>query len=149
MYITDFCFLFLMIRRPPRSTRTDTLFPYTTLFRSALLEILHALGNIAHQARKAATTQQQNRHHGEYQQMDRAKTTHDSSPKRRSYLGSRPASGNGRDCPPKAAGQAPQRRRVAHATRKKATQSSGHGRATAKRRRLLTPEGGRKDGVKG
>src|SRR3546814_16463125 len=25
-----------MIRRPPRSTRTDTLFPYTTLFRSAL-----------------------------------------------------------------------------------------------------------------
>src|SRR3546814_4106599 len=31
----SFCFLFLMIRRPPRSTRTDTLFPYTTLFRSA------------------------------------------------------------------------------------------------------------------
>src|SRR3546814_9277388 len=32
-----FCmfFFFLMIRRPPRSTRTDTLFPYTTLFRSA------------------------------------------------------------------------------------------------------------------
>src|SRR3546814_13776351 len=31
-----FCFLFffVMIRRPPRSTRTDTLFPYTTLFRS-------------------------------------------------------------------------------------------------------------------
>src|SRR3546814_1102918 len=31
MYIV---FFFLMIRRPPRSTRTDTLFPYTTLFRS-------------------------------------------------------------------------------------------------------------------
>src|SRR3546814_1443546 len=30
------CFLCLMIRRPPRSTRTDTLFPYTTLFRSLL-----------------------------------------------------------------------------------------------------------------
>src|SRR3546814_11645844 len=31
-----FCvFCFLMIRRPPRSTRTDTLFPYTTLFRSS------------------------------------------------------------------------------------------------------------------
>src|SRR3546814_10789730 len=30
-------FFFLMIRRPPRSTRTDTLFPYTTLFRSPLL----------------------------------------------------------------------------------------------------------------
>src|SRR3546814_15674218 len=30
-----FCvFFFLMIRRPPRSTRTDTLLPYTTLFRS-------------------------------------------------------------------------------------------------------------------
>src|SRR3546814_979104 len=35
----SFCVLvcfFLMIRRPPRSTRTDTLFPYTTLFRSRL-----------------------------------------------------------------------------------------------------------------
>src|SRR3546814_2313671 len=30
-----FLFFFLMIRRPPRSTRTDTLFPYTTLFRSS------------------------------------------------------------------------------------------------------------------
>src|SRR3546814_11962429 len=28
-----------MIRRPPRSTRTDTLFPYTTLFRSRLEEV--------------------------------------------------------------------------------------------------------------
>src|SRR3546814_7625387 len=28
------CCFFLRIRRPPRSTRTDTLFPYTTLFRS-------------------------------------------------------------------------------------------------------------------
>src|SRR3546814_17302844 len=33
-----FC-LFLMIRRPPRSTRTDTLFPYTTLVRSD--EVVH------------------------------------------------------------------------------------------------------------
>src|SRR3546814_6106858 len=30
-------FFFLMIRRPPRPTRTDTLFPYTTLFRSPVL----------------------------------------------------------------------------------------------------------------
>src|SRR3546814_19395607 len=30
-------FFVLRIRRPPRSTRTDTLFPYTTLFRSALV----------------------------------------------------------------------------------------------------------------
>src|SRR3546814_9264552 len=29
-----------MLRRPPRSTRTDTLFPYTTLFRSALVIVL-------------------------------------------------------------------------------------------------------------
>src|SRR3546814_1352838 len=32
-------FFFLMIRRPPRSTRTDTLFPYTTLFRSPVTPI--------------------------------------------------------------------------------------------------------------
>src|SRR3546814_14290261 len=36
-----------MIRRPPRSTRTDTLFPYSTLFRSQPLEEL-----ITHHARK-------------------------------------------------------------------------------------------------
>src|SRR3546814_8063065 len=34
MYISLLFLFFLMIRRPPRSTRTDTLFPYTTLFRS-------------------------------------------------------------------------------------------------------------------
>src|SRR3546814_12176366 len=33
-YSMLFFFSSLMIRRPPRSTRTDTLFPYTTLFRS-------------------------------------------------------------------------------------------------------------------
>src|SRR3546814_12336554 len=33
IYVLGYVF-FLMIRRPPRSTRTDTLFPYTTLFRS-------------------------------------------------------------------------------------------------------------------
>src|SRR3546814_12302226 len=32
--LIDLRFVFLMIRRPPRSTRTDTLFPYTTLVRS-------------------------------------------------------------------------------------------------------------------
>src|SRR3546814_19939148 len=32
-----------MIRRPPRSTRTDTLFPYTTLFRSELLRLYRLL----------------------------------------------------------------------------------------------------------
>src|SRR3546814_12677284 len=34
LIFVQFGFFFLMIRRPPRSTRTDTLFPYTTLFRS-------------------------------------------------------------------------------------------------------------------
>src|SRR3546814_14135137 len=34
MFFFSCCFFFLMIRRPPISTRTDTLFPYTTLFRS-------------------------------------------------------------------------------------------------------------------
>src|SRR3546814_12321345 len=38
-------FFFLSIRRPTRSTRTDTLFPYTTLFRSALEEISDELGD--------------------------------------------------------------------------------------------------------
>src|SRR3546814_10234655 len=32
-----------MIRRPPRSTRTDTLFPYTTLFRSC--QLIESIGN--------------------------------------------------------------------------------------------------------
>src|SRR3546814_18003572 len=41
--ITIYCIFFLMIRRPPRSTRTDTLFPYTTLFRSprSFMEVNH------------------------------------------------------------------------------------------------------------
>src|SRR3546814_2308940 len=36
-------FFFLMLRRPPRSTRTDTLFPDTTLFRSGVLELAHVI----------------------------------------------------------------------------------------------------------
>src|SRR3546814_15937337 len=35
-------FYLLMLRRPPRSTRTDTLFPYSTLFRSHTLKIVPA-----------------------------------------------------------------------------------------------------------
>src|SRR3546814_13087266 len=41
-------FLFLMIRRPPRSTRTDTLFPYPTLFRSPA-----GIGKLGHLLRPA------------------------------------------------------------------------------------------------
>src|SRR3546814_4709369 len=58
MYViwSYFCFIyyffFLMIRRPPRSTRTDTLFPYTTLFRSVgagCRDVEHAALNAAAQ----------------------------------------------------------------------------------------------------
>src|SRR3546814_3316860 len=48
-----------MIRRPPRSTRTDTLFPYTTLFRSVLYEeavavaLRHVVGLDHHAAEPA------------------------------------------------------------------------------------------------
>src|SRR3546814_19385681 len=49
--------VFLMIRRPPRSTRTDTLFPYTTLFRSlrrpSLRSPRHTLPKLARPARPA------------------------------------------------------------------------------------------------
>src|SRR3546814_18239704 len=50
-----------MLRRPPRSTRTDPLFPYTTLFRSAvtdnadaIIELVEALGKLIDYAGKAA-----------------------------------------------------------------------------------------------
>src|SRR3546814_9128609 len=45
---------FLMIRRPPRSTRTDTLFPYTTLFRSRNLQQSRSLPACS-PSRRAAT----------------------------------------------------------------------------------------------
>src|SRR3546814_17619145 len=44
-----------MIRRPPRSTRTDTLFPYTTLFRS----VVHPAGKIGDQGPELAQGLQQ------------------------------------------------------------------------------------------
>src|SRR3546814_3839254 len=47
---------FLMIRRPPRSTRTDTLFPYTTLFRSPAAESGH--GRLQRQPRGQPTATQ-------------------------------------------------------------------------------------------
>src|SRR3546814_6695908 len=37
LIVSSYFFFCCMIRRPPRSTRTDTLFPYTTLFRSHVL----------------------------------------------------------------------------------------------------------------
>src|SRR3546814_4433033 len=35
-----------MLRRPPRSTRTDTLFPYTTLFRSRPVDLVECIGGV-------------------------------------------------------------------------------------------------------
>src|SRR3546814_20037596 len=52
-------FFFLMIRRPPRSTRTDTLFPYTTLFRSPRRRAPRLW---APAARRAARALRQRRH---------------------------------------------------------------------------------------
>src|SRR3546814_11170303 len=47
-FLFGFLFFFLMIRRPPRSTRTDTLFPYSTLFRVGVvgLAVLAAFGAV-------------------------------------------------------------------------------------------------------
>src|SRR3546814_16826980 len=42
---------FLMLRRPPRSTRTDTLFPYTTLFRS-ILDALAIIADLYHTGKR-------------------------------------------------------------------------------------------------
>src|SRR3546814_10159555 len=49
MFVSYRIYFLLMIRRPPRSTRTDTLFPYTTLFRSATVS-----RQSAHRRRSAA-----------------------------------------------------------------------------------------------
>src|SRR3546814_17489513 len=46
IFVLFFLYFFLIVLRPPRSTRTDTLFPYTTLFRS----------NAAEAAQSAAAT---------------------------------------------------------------------------------------------
>src|SRR3546814_2047734 len=48
-------FFFLMIRRPPRSTRTDTLFPYTTLFRSLAIGTIRAPSDSTSAARAFAS----------------------------------------------------------------------------------------------
>src|SRR3546814_8273626 len=50
------CVFFLMMRRPPKATRTDTLFPYTTLFRSTLLLLSQACAALRDQAQAADLT---------------------------------------------------------------------------------------------
>src|SRR3546814_14691697 len=70
------CFFFLMIRRPPRSTRTDTLFPYTTLFRSGGSGF-HAQAS-EHRARTTVTSPFASRHgfsaNPRQQPLDRGKS---------------------------------------------------------------------------
>src|SRR3546814_9175111 len=76
-----------MIRRPPRSTRTDTLVPYTTLFRSAVLAVVDAhemadFGQVAarlevcrchlpHRKRVLASCQRSEEHTSELQSLMR------------------------------------------------------------------------------
>src|SRR3546814_5709335 len=45
-----------MIRRPPRSTRTDTLFPYTTLFRSFPMSLIVSLDHLDNPRRAGGLT---------------------------------------------------------------------------------------------
>src|SRR3546814_10763017 len=48
LYIFSLLYIFfLMIRRPPRSTRTDTLFPYTTLFRSSKEDLKRGIAHVS------------------------------------------------------------------------------------------------------
>src|SRR3546814_5419339 len=60
-----------MIRRPPRSTRTDTLFPYTTLFRSLDLDGGHALGREVAQAGQGGGVERSEEHTSELQSLMR------------------------------------------------------------------------------
>src|SRR3546814_14078423 len=48
----QFVVIFLMIRRPPRTTRTDTRFPYTTLFRSNVGSLTYHFGSKANLLRE-------------------------------------------------------------------------------------------------
>src|SRR3546814_4515920 len=60
-----------MIRRPPRSTRTDTLFPYTTLFRSPEERILAGKGLTRTTARASSATSRSEEHTSELQSLMR------------------------------------------------------------------------------
>src|SRR3546814_6985182 len=68
-------FFFLMIRRPPRSTRTDTLFPYTTLFRSSSNDgfrcALPILRNVVQRARNGGSLARSEEHTSELQSLMR------------------------------------------------------------------------------
>src|SRR3546814_10025966 len=67
-----------MIRRPPRSTRTDTLFPYTTLFRSVGRHPCHPFGRRARDAHRLERLRRDPRaaHRGTYLEWPAARTGH-------------------------------------------------------------------------
>src|SRR3546814_19417140 len=66
-----FDFFFLMIRRPPRSTRTDTLFPYTTLFRSSWAASAWARKRCSRSIRASYTPRRSEEHTSELQSLMR------------------------------------------------------------------------------
>src|SRR3546814_9304022 len=65
-----FCVFFLMIQRPPRSTRTDTLFPYTTLFRSQMVVFGHRRSSMLMQPSPSSCTRSEE-HTSELQSLMR------------------------------------------------------------------------------
>src|SRR3546814_1738462 len=83
-----------MIRRPPRSTRTDTLFPYTTLFRSRLDS------NDENAGGSMGALQHQREHH---QPRLRSRSVREHSPRRRPAVAQRSNASRSR---PKATGLA-------------------------------------------
>src|SRR3546814_4016965 len=58
-------FFFLMIRRPPRSTRTDTLFPYTTLFRSGWPHVEQSHGQFRRRCVAGRPVRRRDHHRGD------------------------------------------------------------------------------------
>src|SRR3546814_7039218 len=74
-----------MIRRPPRSTRTDTLFPYTTLFRSEQLECLPGEFGFGDKRRYASQQQYGHRPRRELHQRSEEHTSELQSLMRISY----------------------------------------------------------------
>src|SRR3546814_1856928 len=63
VYMCDCYFFFLMLRLPPRSTLTDTLFPYTTLFRSRRVGRAHRPSLLARIRRRPQLPAELRRHH--------------------------------------------------------------------------------------
>src|SRR3546814_17402660 len=71
-HVCNVLFFFLMIRRPPRSTRTDTLFPYTTLFRSiGLSKIPRVVDMFARRLRRVDHRERSEEHTSELQSLMR------------------------------------------------------------------------------